>query len=90
MTALPLRLNQDHQLVADELQWIVQRRIKDSGRGCWRSIRTRDGLIANLGSEVFRVGKIDRDALHTLRSLPSHHPSAVAPVPATETAEVVA
>jgi hypothetical protein len=39
----------------DDLQWIVQKRRKDSGRGEWKSIifcRTRDSLIANLGYEV--------------------------------------
>ena len=71
----PLRLNDRFQVTADALQWIVQKHRKDCGRGSWESVifcQTRGGLIANIGYEVFGVGKVEEHALHTLKSLPAH------------------
>jgi hypothetical protein len=72
LAAHPLQLNERFRVTADELQWIVQKR---RNRGTWEGVifcRTRDGLIANIGYEVFGVGEVNPDALTRLKSLPAH------------------
>lgn len=53
----PIKLNALCRVTEDELQWIVQRRRKDSGRGGWQSViycQTKAGLLACIGYECYR------------------------------------
>jgi hypothetical protein len=57
--AMVTTLNDRWRVIADDLQWIAQKRRKDSGRGAWESVifcQTRGGLIANIGYEAYGVG----------------------------------
>jgi hypothetical protein len=65
----PLALIDRGRVTADGLQWIVQKRQKDLGRGAWESViycQSKPCMLQSIGWEVYRVGEVDPQAVQAL------------------------